>query len=842
MKWTALQILALWTVAIVQPAFDLLGRSPEFFVAHQATPGDMWLLVTAFVLLVPLVLTGIVAAASLAGKLARTAALLFAVALLAAALVAQVCGRLGADDWPTTLAVSVAGGGTCAALFARVAVIRSFVSFLSIAALVVPAVFMTRPGVRSLVWPDQRAAFLSTDANRARNPLPVVLIVFDELPLLSLLDPSGTLDGQLYPNFTAVARDGVWFRNATTVSGYTRWALPAILTGQYPRLESVPSPADHPDTLFTLLAGTHSMEVSEAVTDLCPRELCHRPEMPRATRLRRMTDDVGVVLLHVVAPPDLRDRLPDVTRTWAGFVGNDGDERASAAWQARWARADSTNPEEIRRRPDVVRRFIDGISGADRQPTLYLLHSLVTHVPHLMLPSGQTSSTRSHIPTPAPSVGLDDEWAIAQQHQRHLLQVEFVDTLVGRLVARLKSEGLYDRALVILTADHGVAYAPAEPMRSITDANAAEVMRIPLLVKFPSTIDVDRHYRRDSASDLRVSDRNVETIDIVPTVAEVVAASVRWRVDGVSLLSPDPNRPRKRLADRTDRREYDSEGPSLQPALARKVVLFNGISNPFRVPRPPVFAHLVGWRAGDFHVDSSPDPVEVDQAWRYVHVDPRAPEVPFDISGRWSRDTSVASRSVVAVAVNGIIRAVTMTWKNKPREWAATVPLTVWRSGRNELEVFEVEGTPDRPRLRRLNTRAVRLGDLNLVTGEAERLWGVRMHGFYPSEGTKAASFRWTRGHATLIVPRAGARPHTLRLTVARGAIPNTHFTVRVNDCTLVDGLLTVPEREQILPLRQCALDGDEIRITLASNATRGPGRDRRLLGVAVRRVVLDDD
>jgi len=170
------------------------------------------------------------------------------------------------------------------------------------------------------------------------------------------------------------------------------------------------------------------------------------------------------------------------------------------------------------------------------------------------------------------------------------------------------------------------------------------------------------------------------------------------------------------------------------------------------------------------------------------------------------------------------------------------VPLTVWRSGRNELEVFEVEGTPDRPRLRRLNTRAVRLGDLNLVTGEAERLWGVRMHGFYPSEGTKAASFRWTRGHATLIVPRAGARPHTLRLTVARGAIPNTHFTVRVNDCTLVDGLLTVPEREQILPLRQCALDGDEIRITLASNATRGPGRDRRLLGVAVRRVVLDDD
>jgi arylsulfatase A-like enzyme len=837
MRPTSLQILALWTLAAVQPVLDLLGRSPEFFVAHRATSGDIWLLLIGLLLLVPLALSGCVWLASLAGERARHSMLLVIVTALASIFFLQIAGRVGLDEWRAAMPLSFIAGVAAAAIFHRVSLVRTFVSVLAVSVIVVPAVFMTRPGVRRLVIQSGGTVANSAGHERARRPVPIVLIVFDELPLLSLLDAAGTLDQQRYPRFAQVARDGVWFRNATTVSGYTRWALPPILTGRYPVLESVPTPADHPDTLFTLLARTHTLEVTEALTDLCPQELCARELVPRGTRLRRMAVDLAAVLLHVTITRDLRDHLPDITRTWAGFAGDASG--APRTWQARWAQADSSNRTEILQRPEVVRSFVNAISATDRQPTFYFLHSLITHVPYLFLPTGQLSVTRTPIPGPGPTTGHDDEWAVAQQHQRHLLQVGFLDALVGQLVDRLKSEGLYDRTLLILTADHGAAYSPGEPLRSVTDANAAEVMRIPLLIKFPTTSSVDRLFPRDRNSGLRMTDRNVETVDIVPTVADVVDARLPWMVDGVSLLRPDPRRPAKRLTDRTGIREYESEGPTLHRALQRKTALFDGVSNAFQVPRPSAFGALMGRRVADFRVGPSTGSIEIHQRWRYVHVDTRAAEVPFDVTGRLSAPT--ASRRYLALAVNGVISAVTATWKHKPQDWAATLPLDVWTRGRNQLDIFALEGTPDSPLLRRLNARTVRLGELNLVSGEAELLWGVKMRGFYRSEGTRTASFRWTRGHGTLVVPRAGTRPHTLRVTIARAAVPSSRLKVSVNDCTLFDGALSAREWEGAFPLDRCAIDQDEIRVTLASDFRTGPGGDRRRLGVAVRRVVLQD-
>jgi hypothetical protein len=84
-------------------------------------------------------------------------------------------------------------------------------------------------------------------------PFPIVLLVFDELPLVSLLDADRAIDPALYPNLSALARDGVWFRNATTVSDYPRWAVPAILTGRRARPDAVPTAAEHPGTLFSFV-------------------------------------------------------------------------------------------------------------------------------------------------------------------------------------------------------------------------------------------------------------------------------------------------------------------------------------------------------------------------------------------------------------------------------------------------------------------------------------------------------------------------------------------------------------------------------------------------------------
>jgi len=64
---------------------------------------------------------------------------------------------------------------------------------------------------------------------------PVVMVIFDELPLVSLLDGEGIIDPDRYPNFSSLADDAIWFRNATTVSGQTTKSIPAILSGLRPK-------------------------------------------------------------------------------------------------------------------------------------------------------------------------------------------------------------------------------------------------------------------------------------------------------------------------------------------------------------------------------------------------------------------------------------------------------------------------------------------------------------------------------------------------------------------------------------------------------------------------------
>ncbi len=177
-----------------------------------------------------------------------------------------------------------------------------------------------------------------------------MLVIFDELPLLSLLDANRQIDTVLYPNFSALASDGVWFRNATTVSDFTRWAVPSIVSGKYPRRSALPSAVDHPDTLFTLLGRTHRLEVSEPLTELCPPELCPRDaETSLGRRLAAIGRDLRVVYLHTILTerPDGGPAGPDRGRG-RGFGGGDDSRRRTSAV---WADDDPTQPGATQRPP-----------------------------------------------------------------------------------------------------------------------------------------------------------------------------------------------------------------------------------------------------------------------------------------------------------------------------------------------------------------------------------------------------------------------------------------------------------------------------------------------------------
>ena len=136
-----LHLGGLWAIAVVQPLFDLVGANPEFFVAHRAGRLDILLLVVALSFMLPTLLAGGVGVAGLVGS--RTGTGLMAM---------QLAVRAGASNWPVPVAAAAAASVGVVMAYRAWAPARSFFSVLSIATLIVPGVFLSKPGIRSIVW------------------------------------------------------------------------------------------------------------------------------------------------------------------------------------------------------------------------------------------------------------------------------------------------------------------------------------------------------------------------------------------------------------------------------------------------------------------------------------------------------------------------------------------------------------------------------------------------------------------------------------------------------------------------------------------------------------------
>ena len=190
-----------------------------------------------FVTLVPPALLAL--AVWLAGKIRPVlgdALQLVFVGLLAAAILLPPIGDLLGGS-AVAVPVALLAGAGLAALYARAAPVRSFVTVISPAPLLFLLLFLVVSPVSELVLPEGGAEAV---AGESRSKTPVVMVVFDELPATSLMDAKDRIDARRYPAFAALASDATWYRTATTVSGRTTEAVPAMLTGRKPREGDLP--------------------------------------------------------------------------------------------------------------------------------------------------------------------------------------------------------------------------------------------------------------------------------------------------------------------------------------------------------------------------------------------------------------------------------------------------------------------------------------------------------------------------------------------------------------------------------------------------------------------------
>jgi hypothetical protein len=655
----AAEVAALTGMVVTGPVLDAVGGSPDFLLFHGAGRAEILLLVVAYTLLPPLLLItpGALVGIGL-GPRARRAAHLATLVLLVGVLAVQVGGHL--IPGTPALVVPVAAVVVIASGYAyhRWSVPGRLLRAAAVGPLACVLLFVFASPTSAILLPN-RAAASPGAATRTPGaaPPPVVLLVLDEFPLVSLLDDTGEIDAVRYPNFARLAAGSTWYRNATGVSGWTPYALPAMLTGRYPERDRAPHYAAYPENLFTLLDPVYDIRAQETISELCPPWVCgaRTGSVPRGglPELLRGGIRVWVDTLRPGGDPGqaAQESYREVTRAEVD------SEPAPTDPTFRWGALDENQPARFT-------EFLAGL-GPSPLPTLHFLHLLLPHSPWHYLASGVRYDL------PEPGLPHDGDGWVELAHQRHLAQVAYTDRLLGETLRRLTETGLYDEALFIVTADHGVSFTPGEQGRGLGAVRCApaEVLWVPTFIKEPG--------QRSG----RVDDRNWEQIDLLPTVADLVGQAVPWSIDGRSARAE----PRST----GDKRFHDRPGEALTvPGAEVFGALRDGIARPAPVPAP--WPELLGRELAALPVHDDGPPVTVAVPVQF-DLAPGAATLPALVYG--AVPPAVPTGSYLAVAVNGRIATVTRVLDPDPqgRRFAAFLPdESLFKFGTNRLEIVQV--------------------------------------------------------------------------------------------------------------------------------------------------------
>lgn len=465
----------------------------------------------------------------------------------------------------------------------------------------------------------------ATAQAEAARRAPVVVIVFDEFPADALVGPDARIDSIRYPGFGRLAAVATWFPNAFAAQDQTSLAVPAILDGRDPRPGSRPTFGDHPRNLFTLLAAQgYRVHANEPFTHVCPPRIC-----PHA----------------LLAGP-------------------------------------GPHPFFLSKRIARFRAAVRSIRPA-RQPLLVFHHQILPHQPWRYLPSG-----RGYRSDPDPwdrglssALGFHDLFLTQQNQQRHLLQVGFVDREIDQVLDRLERVRLLRRALIVVTADHGIGFdVGAGDRRAVSRPNIAEVAPVPFFVKAPG----QRKGRIDSAY--------VHTVDVVPTIAELMNLRPSWQMDGRSVF-------RRRGSHAVRMPNFDSTKwvsitpQRLERARAanrrRKARLFGvGSQSLFRIGP---HRELLGRPVGSLTLE--PGEAKISGFTARFRFDPSSGHAPIWFTGRLTAGPQ--AKRDLALTVNGQVAAVgrTFTLEGSVEErFSLLIPEAVLSAGPNRADLFEVRG------------------------------------------------------------------------------------------------------------------------------------------------------
>ena len=148
--------------------------------------------------------------------------------------------------------------------------------------------------------------------------------------LQSLLAADGSIDAEHFPGFARLAAQSTWYPNTTASHESTEYALPMIMTGLRPAQdELLPTAADHPRSVFSMLSDSHRMRTWETFTSVCPASVNDRGAAAVGAdalggvgaRLGSLAlDSASPTASWYLAPYTSRSAVSSASTTWSPFV------------------------------------------------------------------------------------------------------------------------------------------------------------------------------------------------------------------------------------------------------------------------------------------------------------------------------------------------------------------------------------------------------------------------------------------------------------------------------------------------------------------------------------------
>jgi len=349
---------------------------------------------------------------------------------------------------------------------------------------------------------------------------------------------------QTSPNIDNLAHNSVVFEDAISPSAWTRPVFASILTGTYPSKNGVYSGfvgksssrtqyVDRFPTIMEILRpyGYRSFGVTDSfLVNLFPPEFDRFIGLNFPSAAKMMVLENRAALRKFIDLLWQRKSVLNLSSSGASFLKN-----------------------------MTAKTWVDG--NYARGPFFMLIHHSV-HWPFEPPDPFYSSFLDESLKRQVGSIRRDVYELIAQQDlSRHTevlkalydAQIAWVDACVADLLDHLKSLGIFENTLVVITADHGellgehgllfhqfVLYEP--------------LIKVPFIVKFPDLYNNGKRY-----SGL------VQTVDILPTVLDYL--KLEWRdvsreLQGKSLL---------KLVEKEDEREFTiSERSDWSPRFSAK--------------------------------------------------------------------------------------------------------------------------------------------------------------------------------------------------------------------------------------------------------------------------------